>query len=239
MQNLSSVGSFGFLIVIFIFSFLTFNFVWADTTESQDFIYLFHLYYDTGQLVADRDAQFKYDVLPETFVPETLDTQFPYKGEVINLKGEVAETFQFDPKQGNPSFLKGTLLVKAPYLPDGQKAIFYNSQGQSLLTVFVSESSFCNDDGACNSDVGEDTKTCPSDCRQVLPVPTTSTEPSVGDGRSGVLKILTYLIIGLGLAGGGWYVGSAIWRRWKKKKESNFPIPPAPPSVAPPLNPTS
>ena len=71
-------------------------------------VYLFHLYYDNGQLFADRDVQFKYDVLPEMFVSEILNTQFPYKGEVVNLKGEVAETFQFDPRKGNPKFLKGT-----------------------------------------------------------------------------------------------------------------------------------
>lgn len=215
MQNLSSGGSFKFLIVIFIFSFFTFNFVWADTAESQDFVYVFHLYYDVGQLVADRDAQFKYDVLPETFVPEVLDTQFPYKGEVINLKGEVASTFQFDPKQGNPNFLKGILLVKAPYFPDGQKVNFYNAQGSQLLSISVSESSFCNDDGVCNPDVGEDTKTCPSDCKTATPVPVVSNQPSAGWG-SGVLKVIIYLIIGVVIAG-GWFG----WKWWQKRKQSS------------------
>lgn len=189
------------------------GFVFADTAESQDFVYLFHLYYDNGQLFADRDVQFKYDVLPEIFVPEVLNTQFPHKGEIVNLKGEIAETFQFDPRQGNPKFLKGTLLIKAPYVPDGQKAIFYNNQGDALLTIFVSESSFCNDDGVCNSDVGEDTKTCPSDCKASTPVPTTiTTEPSVGGLGRGVLKIFIYFIIGLCVLGSWWY--------WRRKKQS-------------------
>src|SRR3990167_4149903 len=62
------------------------GFVFADTAEPQeDFVYLFHLYYDNGQLFADRDFQFKYDVVPETFISETLTTQFPYRGEVVNL----------------------------------------------------------------------------------------------------------------------------------------------------------
>lgn len=199
------------------------GFVFADTAESQDFIYLFRLYYDNGQLFADRDAQFKYDVIPETFVPEIINTQFPYKGEVVNLKGEIAETFQFDPRQGNPKFLKGKISVKAPYVPDGQKANFYDSQGNQLLSIFVSESSFCNDDGACNADVGEDTKTCPSDCKTVTPVPTVSTEPPAGGG-GGVLKILIYLIIGLAVAGGFWW--------WKKRQGSS---PQAPLSPLPPL----
>src|SRR3989338_2328161 len=111
--------------------------------------------------------------------------------EMLNLKGEVAKMFQFDPRQGNPKFLKGTLSVKAPYVPDGQKAVFYNNQGDALLTIFVSESSFCNDDGVCNPDVGEDTKTCPSDCKTATPVPTIMTEPSAGGGKIGLMWGLT------------------------------------------------
>jgi len=189
-------------------------------------VYLFHLYYENGQLFADRDAQFKYDIIPEKFIPETLITQFPYKGEVINLKGEVAETFQFDPRQGNSKFLKGKISVKAPYFADGQKVNFYDGQGSQLLSIFVSESSFCNDDGVCNSEVGEDSKTCPYDCKTVTPVPTVSTGPSVGG--SGVLKFLIYIIIGIVIAGGGWYSGSAIWRRWKSRQALS--LPPVPPN---------
>src|SRR3989344_8690633 len=159
-------------VILIVLSFLLAGFVFAEGDRSPlDSSYLLFLYYDNGQLFANRDFEFKYDVIPETFVPETLNTQFPYKGEVVNLKGEVAETFQFDPKQGNPSFLKGTLSVRAPYLPDGQKVVFYNNQGDASLTIFVSDSSFCNDDGVCNADVGEDSKTCPNDCKNVTPVP--------------------------------------------------------------------
>ncbi len=218
------------LILVFGFALLS-GFVLADTVESQDFVYLFHLYYDNGQLFADRDVQLKYDVIPETFVQETLTTQFPYKGEVISLKGEVAKTFQFDPRHGDPKFLKGKISVKAPYVSDGQKVVFYDSQGNQLLSIFVSESSFCNDDGACNPDVGEDTKTCPSDCKTATPIPTiTTTQPSTG-GWGGMIKILIYTIIGLGLAGGGWFG----WRWWQKKKQSAITetptyLPPAPPT---------
>ena len=219
--------------IIGIVSSFAFASEYVPDTPVDQLSYLFHLYYDNGQLVADRDVQFKYDVIPETFVPETINTQFPYKGEVVNLKGEVAETFQFDPRQSNPKFLKGTLSVKAPYVPDGQKVNFYDGQGNQLLSIFVSESSFCNDDGVCNPDVGEDTTTCPSDCKQVLPVPTTiTTQPSPGGG-GGMIKILFYIIIGLGAVSGGWYG----WKWWKKRKElpliefpANLP-PSAPPSV--------
>ncbi len=203
-----------------------------QTTENlaTDSSYLFHLYYDNGQLFADRDVQFKYDIISETFVPETINTGFPYKGEVVNLKGEVVKTFQFDPRHGDPKFLKGKISVKAPYIPDGQKVNFYNAQGNQLLSIFVSESSFCNDDGVCNADVGEDAKTCPSDCKTATPVPTVSTGgPSSGGGGSGLVWGLIYIIAGVGLAGGLWYF-------FKKRKSSDSSIiettlPPSPPST--------
>src|SRR3989344_2374670 len=208
-------------VILIVLSFLLAGFVFAEDDRSPlDSSYLFYLYYDNGQLFANRDFEFKYDVIPEIYIPETINTQFPYKGEVINLKGEVAKTFQFDPRHGDPKFLKGTLSVKAPYVSDGQKVNFYDGQGNQLLSIFVSESSFCNDDGVCRSEVGEDAKTCPSDCKTVTPVPTTiTTEPPAGGG--GMLKGIIYLIIGLGMVG-GWYGGSAIWRRWKKSRN---PIP--------------
>lgn len=193
--------------------------------------YLFFLYYDNGQIFANRDFEFKYDVIPETFVPETLNTQFPYKGEVINFNNQVVFTFQFDPRQGNPQFLKGTLSVRAPYVPDGQKVVFYDSQGQSLLTIFVSESSFCNDDGVCNPDVGEDTATCPNDCKIATPPPvggpTAPTDPSADNGK-GMIKIIVYLIIGVGVAGGFWW-----WRKRKSGLVTGLT------SNLPPLNPNN
>ena len=193
----------------------------ADKQVSSS-VYLFHLYYDNSQLFADRDVQFKYDILSEVFVSETINTQFPYKGEVISLRGEIVQTFQFDPRKGDPKFLKGKIFVKAPYFADGQKVNFYDGQGNQLLSIFVSDSSFCNDDGVCNADVGEDFKTCPLDCKVATPVPTVSTEPSAGGG--GMLKNIIYLIIGLGVLAGGWYG----WKWWKSRQE--------PPAVEMPAN---
>ncbi len=220
-------------VIVIAASFFLTGFVFAEGDRNPlDSSYLFFLYYDNGQLFADRDFQFKYDVIPEKFTPETPNTQFPYKGEVINLKGEIAKTFQFDPHQGNSKFLKGKISVKAPYAPDGQKVNFYDGQGNQLLSIFVSESSFCNDDGVCNADVGEDAKTCPSDCKQVLPVPVASPDILSGAGTSGVLKGIIYLIIGLAIAGGFWW-----WRKRKGSQAMEFPsnLPPTTPSNRNPI----
>src|SRR3989338_4457419 len=149
-----------FLILVVIFLFFTFGLaVFANETRSSDFIYLFHLYYDNGQLFTDRDFEFKYDVLPEQFVPETLKTQFPFRGEIITLSNQVASTFRFDPSRGDLTFSKGKISVKAPYAANGQKAVFYDAENKQLLTSFVNESSFCNEDGVCNTDRGEDETT--------------------------------------------------------------------------------
>lgn len=200
-------------------------FAFSDEAGSKDFVYLFHLYYDNGQLVTDRDVEFKYDVVPELFVPETVNTQFPFKVEIITLNNRVAGTFVFDPRRGDPSFLKGKLSVKAPYVPDGKKAVFYDAQDSQLLTVFVSESSFCNDDGVCNVDNGEDKNTCPSDCKGITPLPPISEGP--GGGQGGMLMNLVYVLIILGAGLGGWYG----WKWWQKRKEPSMPQFPQIPNV--------
>ena len=214
------------LILTPVSSFLSPNYAFADKRlESNDFIYLFHLYYDNDRLFADRDFEFNYDVIPEKFVPETYNTQFPFRGEVINFKNKVAAEFLFDPRRGNPDFLKGKISIKAPYVSDGQKTVFYDSQGKTLLTIPVSESSFCDDDGVCNFDRGEYEDTCPNDCAGVTPPP----QPLDGeDGywRDGMLMAIIYILIIAGAVLGGWYG----WRRYKARKEAlqaqlpnNFP----------------
>ncbi len=198
-----------------------------DQRDYPNLYYLFHLYYDNGQLLADRDFEFKYDVIPEEFQPETIVTPFPYKGEVVNFLGQVAETFQFDPgSYGNSPgekrlLVKGKISVKAPYVPDARKVVFYDSQGRALLTVFVDESSFCNDDGVCNSERGEDSKTCPNDCRG-LPTTDNQSPPQRDPAKAGQpttgergMPISTWALIiaaVAAVAAGGWYG----WRRYKE-----------------------
>ncbi|PIR42099.1 MAG: hypothetical protein COV30_00135 [Candidatus Yanofskybacteria bacterium CG10_big_fil_rev_8_21_14_0_10_37_15] len=181
-----------------------------------DFSYLFHLYYDNGQLFADRDFEFVYDVVPETFVPETVNTQFPFKGEIITFSNQVAGTFMFDPRRGDPGFLKGQISVKAPYAPNGEKVVFYDAQGKQLLIVFVLESSFCNENGVCDVDNGEDQNTCSADCKGITPVSPIGND-SVENEQNGISLAIVYVLIGAGLLG-GWFG----WKRWKNKKENQI-----------------
>ena len=200
--------------------------VFAITQSPEDqYVYQFNLYYDNGQIFPDRDAQFAYEILSEEFIPEIVTSQFPYHGEIVNFAGEVAQRFTFDPKQGDVNFLKGKIAVKATYVADGQKAVFYNAENQSVLTVSVSESSFCNDDGICNSDRGEDSLSCPKDCKQTLPAPPASTPIPAADGSNGLLSGILYTLTGLVLAGLGW------WFFKRRRTITSLPPPPPPASL--------
>lgn len=209
----------------------------AGAVTSTDFSYLFHLYYDNGQLSADRDFQFKYDIVGAAYTQPALTTQFPYRGEILNAAGEVAGHFVFDPKQGDVKFTKGKVSVKAPYVADGEKAIFYDSQNNPVLTIFVSDSSFCNDDGICNADKGEDSLSCPKDCKQTLPAPpSVSPLPTASAGTSSILLGVIYSIVGLVL------IVFVIWLLRRKKgptsltpPSASLPTPPAPPSPSNPV----
>ena len=183
----------------------------AEKVDFDNPSYLFHLYYDNGQLLADRDFEFKYDVVPEEYKPGPITTQFPFRGEATNFLNQVVAAFQFDPRGGDPNFFKGKIAVKAPYVSDAQKVVFYDAQNKPLLTVFVSESSFCNDDGVCNSDRGEDEITCPNDCAGAVPLPSQETEEGP---VSGMTLIILGILAAAFAAVGGWYA----WRRWKKTK---------------------
>src|SRR3989338_832655 len=183
--------------------------------DSNQFSYLFHLYYENGRLLADRDFEFKYDIIGAGYEPPSATTEFPYRGEIINFAGEVARNFIFDPRSGDVHFTKGKVSVKAPYVADGQKAVFYNFQNEALLTVSVSESSYCNDDGICNADRGEDSLSCPKDCKQSLVTPLPATTPiSSAGGSSGLMSGILYTLAGLILVG-------LVWWFFKRRRNSN------------------
>jgi hypothetical protein len=207
--------------------------VHADTsdTKSNSFYYLFHLYYDNGQLLADRDFQFKYDVIPGDFVQGATTNQFPYRGEIIDAAGEVAAHFVFDPRQGDANFTKGKISVQAPYVADGQRAVFYNAQNQPMLTVYVSDSSFCNDDGICNSERGEDSLSCPKDCKQTVPVPPVASPTPTPSSSSGLVSGIIYGLVGVLIL----VVLLWVLRKRKNSVQGPLPTPPPPPTPGNPV----
>jgi len=204
------------VITFLVFSFYILSSVRADTDNSpSSFYYVFHLYYGNGQLNTDRDFQFKYDVIPDVFVQAPVG-QFPYRGEVINFVDEISGDFKFDPKAGKNS-------VQAPYVADAQKVIFYDNQEQPVLTIPVSETSFCNDDGICNVDRGEDYLNCSKDCKNSLATPLPETAPPTPTNESsGLLSGILYTLAGIILLG-------LLWWMFKRRRGPSSLLPPAPP----------
>ncbi|HWA64601.1 MAG TPA: hypothetical protein VG866_02010, partial [Candidatus Paceibacterota bacterium] len=177
-----------------------------DGFAPQNFSYLFHLYFSNGQLFADRDFQYKYDILASAYQAPIVTTEFPYRGDILNFSGQVGAHFVFDPRQGDTHFTEGKLSVSAPYVADGDRAVFYDSQNNPLLTISISQSSYCNDDGICNADNGEDSLSCPKDCKQTLPAPPpTQNQQSGGTDSSGIISGLLYIGAGVVMIVGYWW----------------------------------
>lgn len=224
--------------------FLSFSVASALTKPSSDadpnsLSYVFYLYYDNGQLFADRDYEIKYDVVSEVFSPESPLAEVAYRGAVLNFKGETVKTFLFDPKGGKSGFTAGKIMVKGPYVGDGLRTQFYDNQGKQSVTVFVSASALCNDDNLCDAAGGESEKNCSNDCKKprATPTPVVSIQPTSGFFTDFDLNtILIYVVGGVGVVVIAWFG----WKWWKKRKEENFMPPPpppiVPPSSLPPLN---
>jgi hypothetical protein len=200
-------------------------------SDQQNFIYRFHLYFDNGQLFANRDFEFKYDVIPDDFVPEMISTGRAFRGEVISGKNEILHSFRFDPQKGNSAFKKGAIAVDGPYFANAAKVNFYNDKNQLLLTLDVSGSSFCNDDGACNKDVGENYQNCPNDCPRPSPAPTYQPPgPSLWQN----------MLIPMLLAAAGVIIAVlVVWGIIKKRRAKSGQFPPPAPPETPPSQPLS
>ncbi len=221
------------------------NFIYAVTKPAPDsnidnLSYVFYLYYDNGQLFADRDYEIKFDLVNEVFSPESPNEAVAYKGEIVNFKSEVVKTFKFDPQKGDVNFKSGKLMVRGPYVPNALSAKFYNNQNQPLVTMFISVASICNDDGFCDSVAGENEKTCANDCKKPRATPTPAV---IQDDSSGFLggfdlnTVLIYVVGGAGVAVLAW-LG---WKWWKKKRGESFMPPPSggSPAPRPPMPPSS
>jgi len=175
----------------------------GDDAGSNDFSYVFHLVYNNSQLYIDSTYESSYDIIAEKY--EQVVYQNPFRGQIKDSKDVRISEFQYDPGQG------GEISAKAPYSPSAAKAIFYDNQNNQLLILSLSESSFCNNDNKCDSDIGEETSTCPADCPKSL-----FSDPIFLEIIVGIIAVI--LVIGL-----------AIWM--KRRGRISPPQPPVQPQV--------
>ncbi|KKT81572.1 MAG: hypothetical protein A3B99_03415 [Candidatus Yanofskybacteria bacterium RIFCSPHIGHO2_02_FULL_44_12b] len=204
----------------------------SPNADFESLSYAARLYFDNGKLFADRDYEVKYEIVESKFVQEVVTTPFPYRFEVIGFNNKVISSFQFDPRKGNPTFNSGKITVYAPYAPDGFKIDFLDNASRQILSLFVSDSSFCDDDNICEESKGENEKTCSNDCRAGrTPVPTVNVSLPRDEGGFGITALITYIVAGLAALGVAWFG----WRWWKGRGARGLLSPePLPSSIVPP-----
>jgi hypothetical protein len=192
------------------------TFVFAEApTGTGDYIYTFHLFYDNGQILPDRDFNIKYDVTKGTYVPETESALTNFKYEIVNFKGETVKTIKFDPRQGNAKLTSGKVSIKGPYVPDASVVIFYDLTDNPTMRIFVQDSAICNDDSVCDGNRGEKFETCPNDCKQVKrQISEVPISHDLLEASGGVRRVIYFGIGGLFVIAAGVFA----WAKWFRKK---------------------
>ncbi len=204
------------LITILILISLLPIFSLADAYEDNQYHYSFYLYYDNGSLKTDQDYKYAYDVLPGASVDMNSDIVSSFVGNIYNILGEKSYSISFNPE--SIAGKEGKVEVQAPYIADATKIEFINSNGQKVLEINVSASSFCNDDKVCDAEVGENYINCPYDCEEtslITPSPTVINEPVEQSGGSFASAIF-YILGGIIILGG--FVGYKIWSKRKNEQ---------------------
>lgn len=215
-----------FLVLFFIIFTIT-SFAFA-AQDSGVYTYQFHLYFDNGKLVKDRDFEFAFDLIAQEYQAPSGNTE--YRGEILSVHDKKLADFDFSLGGIAPTG-RGKLTVYAPYFDNAKTALFYNPSDREILSVDLAPSGpLCNEDGFCNSDVGEDATNCPADCTVAAPSPTTTPLPAKNVVVFGLtlIQILTWL--GAVIA-----ALAAIWFGFKwlaKRRASNQNLQP-PENVSP------
>src|SRR3989344_893866 len=84
-------------IFLILLLFLSANFTRGDVSSSVNYYYQFHLYYNNGALVTDRDFKYSYDVIPGSYIQPEVQTAYPYIVEIVSIKGVKLVEIKFDP----------------------------------------------------------------------------------------------------------------------------------------------
>ena len=152
-------------------------------TDEGIWSYFFNLEYKQGVLAVDSSARFPYDPVPEEYSALSDPATSDFYGIITSGKGRELARFGFNKPETTVTALgKSVFVAKAPFFANADHASFYARGGKKLFTVSLKESSFCDDNNKCNSDVGENYLNCPNDC---LPPPSETVNPRSEERRVG------------------------------------------------------
>jgi hypothetical protein len=141
---------------------------------SEDWSYSFHLQEVDGKVTPAKDSNDTYTPVPELFVKIGEPNETDFYGIIKNIKGKETARFGFNAPETTVALLGKSLFdVKAPFYADSDHVEFYTQSGKHLFDISVKGSSFCDDDAACDGEVGETYLNCPADCPPPPPVTTT------------------------------------------------------------------
>jgi len=203
-------------VLVFLLFVLSFSFGLAAKDDGI-YTYSFHLYFDQGKLVKDRDFETPFDLVAAPFqnpvIPGTA-----YQGEIFSISDKKLANFSF----AVPANGKGKLTVLAPYFDNAKTANFYDPQSQKLLSLDLAPGGpVCNEDGQCQAATGETYLNCPSDCQApVSPSATPVSSPFPGSKINDNIPLLTGLLVLILI------VAIVVVWIWMKRKRAPIGEPP-------------
>lgn len=151
--------------------------------DSEYWSYQFHLEYTKGVLQVEKGVDYPYSPIPVEYHPEYDPAQADFYGVIINIKNKEDARFGFmTPTTTAVALGKSLVSVWAPKYADADHVSFYSKTNKHLFDISVKDSSFCNDNGICDENIGENGLNCPNDCHTntistTEPVVTTTPEP--------------------------------------------------------------
>jgi hypothetical protein len=137
----------------------------AEGYEEDYFIiwkYVFHLEEKSGVLAVNSSEKFAYDTIPMEWGGGMEDGA--YYGEIVSGRGVSLKKVWFTPTLQVEAQNKKIIDLEAPYFANARDITFYKKDSTKLFSISLRASSFCNDDGKCNIEVGENYGNCANDC---------------------------------------------------------------------------
>ncbi|OGN32159.1 MAG: hypothetical protein A3I92_00695 [Candidatus Yanofskybacteria bacterium RIFCSPLOWO2_02_FULL_43_10b] len=190
--------------------------------DDEVYTYVFHLYFDNGKLVADRDFKVSFDLIAQEF--EGSD-RIPgsYYGEILSVTGRKLADFNVEIPSGTGIYYGAKSSPQAPYFANAKRADFYDPLNEKLLSIDLAPfGPVCNEDNICNADMGETSLNCSSDCQVAPSVSPEINFPPVERDFFGFFSNPTfYIILGIIIL-----VAVLVWMLIKRKRNIPPEIPP-------------